>query len=76
VDSLSSEVGAVSVSVLCYWIPFPLPGLPVGIQWESMCLVLLGLDVLGWGGALKEGEEAMEEGMCKGQTEKRGGRGQ
>jgi hypothetical protein len=73
VGPLTSRAGVVSDSVPCCWIPFPYLNCLVGLQWERMCLVLLGLDVPGWGGTqgglpfsdVSEGEEVMGGGTCK-----------
>jgi hypothetical protein len=51
---LTRGAGTVSISVLSHWIPFPHMDCLVGPQWKKMCLVLLGLDVPGWGG-IQEG---------------------
>lgn len=51
--------------------PISLPGLPVGLQWESMCLVLLGLDLQdevvpkGLLSFSEKGKEQMGEGFVK-----------
>lgn len=63
-------MGAVSDSVAFHWIPFPYMDFVVGSQQERMCLVLLGLDILGWGSAqrgrdLQEWDwEERREGAC------------
>jgi hypothetical protein len=38
----------VSISGTCHWITFSLSRLPVGPQWERVCLVRLGLDAPLW----------------------------
>jgi len=62
---------------------YPLPYLDclVGPHWERICLVLMGLDVPGWGStqsgllpSLRRREGSNEEWICKGETERRGGR--
>jgi hypothetical protein len=50
VGPLTSEAGAVSVSVPCHWVPFPLPGPSGWVSVKRKCLVLVGPDDLGWGG--------------------------
>ena len=43
--------------------PFPYLEHLIGPQWEKMCLVPLGLEVLGWG--CIQGDSAIEEGIYK-----------
>jgi hypothetical protein len=50
VDSLTIGLRAVSVSVACLWIPFPVLGCLVWPQSERIFLVLLQPDVPGWFG--------------------------
>jgi hypothetical protein len=56
-------------------IPSPYLDCLVGPQWERVCLVLLGLDVPGWGGTQRKppfseekGKKAVEGEVCKGGT--------
>jgi len=82
VGLLTIGIRTIFDSVVCHQIPFFLDCL-VGPQWERMCLVLLGLEAPVWadtqmGGfpsQRRRGEGVMGEGICKGWTGGRGGRG-
>ena len=72
VDPLKSGARTVHVCSLLLDIFLYLDYL-IGLQWESMCLVLLGLDVPGWGGTQGWGGSIFSEdngrssggGICK-----------
>lgn len=51
VGTLKIRVGAISESVACLWVPLPKLGCLVLLHFKRICLVLLQMDVLHWGGS-------------------------